>query len=224
MSLPKTDKITAAVITGGHAFDVPGFHNLFRSLPEVDAYIQPMEDFVADTAKVREQYDVLVFYNMHRQIPPDDAKGYEARLKNVLAQLGKTQQGVFLLHHAILAYIGWPLWSNLVGIEDCTLTSYHHDQDLRVHIADPDHPITRGLAPWEIVDETYVMNDPDPVNGNHILLTVDHPQSMTNVGWTHTVGSARVFCLELGHDNEAYANPGFRAVVSRGIQWCAGRI
>ena len=32
-------KINTAVITGQHAFDVPGFHGLFRSIPEIDFYL-----------------------------------------------------------------------------------------------------------------------------------------------------------------------------------------
>ena len=224
MPLPRTGKTTTAVITGGHAFDVPGFHDLFRSLPEVDAYIQPMEDFVADTGRVREQYDVLVFYNMHRDVPPDGATGYEGRLRNALEGLRDTGQGILVLHHAILAYIGWPLWADLVGIGDRTLTSFHHGANLGIQVADADHPITRGLESWEIVDETYVMNDPESPDGNRILLTVDHPQSMCHIGWTRSFGRSRIFCYELGHDDGAYTNPGFQTVLSRGIEWCAGRI
>ena len=36
-------KIKTAVITGQHAFDVPGFHGLFRSIPEIDFYLQDLE-------------------------------------------------------------------------------------------------------------------------------------------------------------------------------------
>ena len=31
-------KIKTAEITGQHAFEVPGFHGLFRSIPEIDFY------------------------------------------------------------------------------------------------------------------------------------------------------------------------------------------
>jgi type 1 glutamine amidotransferase len=33
---------------------------------------------------------------------------------------------------------------------------------------------------------------------------------------------ARVFCLQPGHNNDSYADPQFRTVLSRGIQWAAG--
>ena len=65
-SLPKTDKTTVAVVTGGHAFDVPGFHALFRSLPDADCYIQHVEDYgyedyVYNAGHVRDEYDVVLF-------------------------------------------------------------------------------------------------------------------------------------------------------------------
>ena len=37
-------EIKTAVITGQHAFDVPGFHALFRSIPEIDFYLQDLEN------------------------------------------------------------------------------------------------------------------------------------------------------------------------------------
>ena len=39
------DSIKVAVVTGGHRFDVPNFHGLFRKLEGVDAFIQSLEDF-----------------------------------------------------------------------------------------------------------------------------------------------------------------------------------
>ncbi len=213
-SLPKTDKISAAVITGGHAFDVPGFHAIFRSLPGVDSYVQHLDNFVADVGKVREEYDVIVFYNMPGGAP-------EGRVQSVLEQLGTTNQGIFLLHHAILAYLEWPFWSDLVGIRDRDF-GYHHGLQLHVDIANPGHPIAQGLGPWDMVDETYTMNDPEA--DSDILLTIDHPKSMHAIAWTHPFKASRVFCFQSGHDNETCVDPNFRTAISRGIQWCAGRI
>ena len=213
---PQTDDISAAVITGGHAFDVPGFHALFRSLPGVDSYIQHMENFASDVGKVRDRYDVLVFYNMPREDP-------EGRVKGALEALGTTGQGVLLLHHGILSHREWPFWDELVGITDRMADfEFQHGVRLRVDVADAEHPITQGLEPWDMVDETYLMNEPG--EGCQVLLTVDHPKSMSAIAWTRSFRDCRVFCLQSGHDNETYVDPSFRTVLSRGIQWCARRI
>ena len=126
-----------------------------------------------------------------------------------------------MLHHALLAYRGWSLWNDLVGVHDRGL-GYYHGQDLHVHIADKEHPITHGLEDWTMVDETYTMADAGP--GNHILLTTDHPRSMRTLAWTRRYKNSRVFCLESGHDNKAYSNLYFQQTLSRGIQWVAGII
>jgi type 1 glutamine amidotransferase len=88
-------------------------------------------------------------------------------------------------------------------------------------VADLDHPITRGLAAWELTDETYTVNLPG--TDSHVLLTTDHPKCMRTVGWTREVGKSRVFCLQSGHDNAAFSNPNFGAVLQRGIEWLAER-
>ena len=73
-----------------------------------------------------------------------------------------------------------------------------------------------------MVDETYLMND--ATEGSQILLTTDHPKSMRTIAWTRQFKNARVYCLESGHDRETYVDPNYRAVLSRGILWSAGRI
>ena len=215
-SLPETDKITVAVITGGHTFDVPGFQAIFRDMPDVESYIQHLDNFVADVGQVRAEYDVLLFYHMPRGAPAEDSK-----TKTVLEQLGTTGQGLFLLHHAILAYDDWSFWSDLVGIPDRRF-GYDMAQTLQVEIANTEHPITQGIAPWTMVDETYSMAD---AGADSIpLLRVNHARSMNTLAWARKFREARVFCFQSGHDSQTYVNPTFRQVVLRGIQWCAGRI
>ena len=213
-STTSTTKIKTAVITGQHAFDVPAFHALFRSLDQVDFYLQDLGNLAADTERVLDQYDVFLFYNMHRTTP-------EGKVKAALERLGTTAQGVFILHHALLAFREWPFWSNLCGIEDRSF-EYFHDQTLDVDVIDSEHPITRGMTSWTMIDETYLMNDAS--EESHVLLTVDHPKSMRTIAWTRQFGNARVFCCESGHDRQTFIDPHFQQVLSRGLQWVAGRI
>jgi uncharacterized protein len=62
--------VLTAVVTGGHPFDVPHFHRLFRAMPGVDAYPQDLENFLHDWGQVRWKYEAIVFYNMH-MAPPE---------------------------------------------------------------------------------------------------------------------------------------------------------
>ena len=66
------EKVRVAVITGHHPYDVVGLQALFRSLPEIDAYPQNLEDFVTDTGGSRGGYEVVVFYNYHVPTPGNE--------------------------------------------------------------------------------------------------------------------------------------------------------
>ncbi len=216
------NKIKTAVITGHHPYDVPNFQMLFRGLPEIDCYPQHLEEFVSDTSGIRQQfYDVLVFYNFHQETPSDEGNWWEQGMRAALEQLGETKQGIFLLHHAILAFPEWKLWADISGISERAF-GYYMNQTLRTDVADRAHPITQGLASWEMVDETYTVNEPG--EGSHILLTTDHPNSMKTLAWVRHYKKARVFCYQSGHDKQTFSDPNFRTVVGRGIQWLAARI
>lgn len=216
-------QIKTAVVTGQHPFDVPSFTRLFRVLPNVDGFIQTLDDFAADDGKVRDWYDVVLFYNFH-QVAPGEGGGeppLDPAVKATLERLGQTEQGVVVLHHGLLAFRNWPFWSDLVGIPNRGF-GYYHDQEINITVADAEHPITRGVRDWTMVDETYTLDE--PIDDVHILLTTDHPQSMHALAWTHAFGKARVFCCELGHDAQAFDHPRFRTVLGRGIAWAAKQL
>ena len=216
------EPIRCAVITGGHGYDVLNFHRFFRGLAGVDAYIQHMDDFASARASVRDGYDAVLFYTMLMDGPTDDGgPWYAGRPKTALERLGETEQGIIFLHHAILAYPQWPVWSEMVDIRDRSF-GHHPEQTLRVEIASSEHPITRGMNAWEMADETYMMEEPGA--DSEILLTADHPRSMRAIAWARMYRQARVFCFQSGHDNLTWANPGFGETVLRGIQWAAQRI
>lgn len=210
-----------AVVTGGHAFDVPNFHRLFRRLKDVDAYVQTMDDFAASPQETRDQYDAVLFYHMLKETPLSQGQsGSNGKTLAALERLRECGQGLVVLHHALLAYPEWPGWRKISGI-DPALESYQHDQKLAVRVVDSDHPITAGLSDFELVDETYQMHEPDP--GNRLLLATHHPGSLTSLAWVRHYGESKVFCLALGHDNQAWSQVEFETLLQRGIAWVAGR-
>lgn len=216
--------LKVAVITGGHSYDVIGFHELWRSLDGVKAYIQHIDDFASSPQDVRESYDVLVFYHFMQDTPDDEyLVWYAGKPKHVLEQLGTTEQGIVVLHHALLAYRQWPLWDELVGISERG-QGFHHGQDLKIEIADSTHPITTGLSDFDLHDETYVVNEPPDDGNTRVLLTTTHPKSMRAIAWTRTYGKARVFAYESGHDALAWQNPAFQTVLMQGLLWAAGEL
>lgn len=216
-----SDAIRVAVITGGHSFDVPNFHGLFRGLDGLDAYVQHMENLVSARHRVKDWYDVILFYSMLGFRDKGKVR-YPDKPVQTMGEVLGAGIGVVMLHHAILSYTDWDLWREMVGLDAETFSGYSHDESMNIAVADREHPITKGMANWEMIDETYVMGEPD--DDSHILLTTDHPECMKTIGWTRQVGQSRVFNLQSGHDNHTWVDENFRNVLTRGIQWAAGRI
>jgi uncharacterized protein len=211
-------KIKTALVTGRHPFDLIGLHAVFQDIPEIDFYPQHTEDFISDTEMAYDKYDVIVFYNFHQETPGNEQNWWDKPMKDVLQRLGEKKQGILLLHHAILAFPKWEVWSNICGIQDRKF-SFYNNQTVKTEIANPNHPITMGLKSWEMIDETYLMNDAG--SDSEALLVTDNPKSMKTLAWTRQYKNAKVFCYQAGHDNQTYADPNFRLVISQGIKWLA---
>jgi uncharacterized protein len=214
-TLGMADKVTAAVIMEWHPFDVMNFQKLFWRFDDVEAYPQAWDIFVKDSN--RDNYDVVVYYNMSFPEPPED----DPRRRYLEDQLGGTAQGVVLLHHAILSYEDWSFWNEVSGTSDRSFV-YRQNQKLRCQASAVRHPITENLDEFTIIDETYAMAEPD--GDNEVLITTDHPQSLRSIAWTRSYRRSRVFCYQSGHDNSTWSDPNFQRVLHRGILWAARRL
>ncbi|MYF56846.1 ThuA domain-containing protein [Candidatus Poribacteria bacterium] len=199
------------VVTGEHGFREKDFDAVFKSMEGIDFLREDLDIFVDDPNQ--KDYETVVFYNFHRPYPT------EAQAEAILG-LTERGQGIVILHHAILAFPEWEVFSDMCGITERADFDYFPKQTFHVHVNDPTHPITEGLSDWEMGDETYTMKSPG--DNSTILLTTDHLDSMDVLGWSREYGKSRVFCLQSGHDNVTYSNPNFREVLRRGIVWSAG--
>ncbi|NQT85706.1 ThuA domain-containing protein [bacterium] len=216
--------LQVAVITGSHSYDVIGLERLFRGLDGIDAYIQHLNDFAASPEGVRDGYDAVVFHAMilERGGPTDALQPwYCGKPRTTLEHLGATGQGIVLLHHGLLAYPEWPVWNAIAGMDDRSFVHYH-DETTRVKVVDTEHPVTAGIADWDMLDETYTMQDAG--EGCRVLLRVDHPRSMRDLAWTRRYRDSRVFCYQSGHNADTWQDESFREVLRRGILWSAGRM
>jgi len=210
--------IDLAVITGGKAHDVIGFHKLFRSLDGINSYLQHIDDFASTPEAVRDRYDGVLFFFMMQVGPTDEGlPGYCGQPKSAIEHLKQTGQGIVVLHHALLAYPQWPTWDKIVGISGRDLTHYQHDEKIKIKVVDTMHPITKDLSDWIMVDETYLMAN--AAGDNHILLKSDHPKSVETVAWVRQYETNRVFCFQSGHDHQTWENNNFKTVLKRGIEW-----
>jgi type 1 glutamine amidotransferase len=222
---PEDNKIRVLLITGGHDFEHEPFLAVFRENPEIsfEEVTQPkaQERFRPDAAR---PYDVIVLYDMWPEI------GEEAKADFV--NLLKQGKGLVALHHSIADYPNWDEYSRIIGAKyylqkqvvngvEKPVSIFQHGVRFTVRIADPKHPVTRGLKDFEILDETYGKFEVAPKVKP--LLTTDTPTSGPIIGWVRNYGKARVVYLQLGHDHTAYEDPNYRRLVAQAIRWAAKR-
>ena len=81
------------------------------------------------------------------------------------------------------------------------------------------HPVTDGLAPFTVLDETYKGMWLAPANT--VLLTTDNPTGDPPVAWVSAYPRSRVVTIQLGHGPDAHHDPSYRRLVLNAIRWSA---
>ena len=152
-----------------------------------------------------------MLYNFKQQITPKQQENFLKLLDRGV--------GLVILHHANAAYTNWPLYAKIAGVEYHWTPWIDHGVQrpgnafkigvqMKVHVVDPTHPITRGMSDFDLLDETYFGTTVDP--GVHALLTTDEPSSDRTIGWAKTYANSKVCYLQTGHDVSGYQNPNYR--------------
>ena len=216
-------KIRVLLVTGGHDYETNQFLKMFGDNPDIAvltaAHPQAHDWLKTDAAG---RYDVLVLYDMWPEIS-------EAAKANLVARL-KEGKGLVALHHSLGSYQQWPEYTKIIGgkyhlekrVEDGVEkpgSTYKHDVDFRVEVANSSHPVTKGLKDFDIHDETYGRFEVRPEA--HVLLTTEDPTSTRTIAWAKTYEDARVVYVQLGHDHVAYENPNYQRLVAQAIRWVA---
>jgi trehalose utilization protein len=213
--------IRAAVLVENHPYDVVGFQRMLDTFTDCGCFVQPVDLFVQDDDN-RKNYDVVLWYNIHWDPPPAD--GFLR--KYLETEIGRTGQGIVLIHHALLNFQDWDVYTEICGLRrrgSGGLFKYTQNQTVSQNIVDREHPVTRGVSDFSVTDETYTIGEPEEA-GNHILITTDNGTSIKNLAWTRRYRESRVFAYASGHDNRVYADGSFRKIVHQGLRWAAGRI
>ena len=210
---------------GGHPFEEKEFFAFWNAMPDVTYTKAPMPESAALLKPgLEKDFDVIVMYDMVKTFTPEQRKAFAALLDKGI--------GLVSLHHNLCAHADWNDFRTIIGgkflnkpetIEGKAwpLSTWNDDQDMHITVADPDHPITRGMTDYDIKDEAYggVFVDPKV----HVLLKTQHPKSSVPVAWDTQCGSSRVVYIMGGHGPSAWTNSSYQTLVQRSIEWVARR-
>ena len=212
------------ILTGGHDYDVPNFYKMFDDMPNVkyDKAEVP-KDMDLLVPGLEKKYDLLLTYDMNNfpAITNAQRERYVALIESGMP--------LIVMHHSLCGYDNWLPYCKMIGGQYLHKTieidgksylpsSYKHDLDIAIQVRDKEHPITRGVENFRIIDEGY--KGMYIREGIHVLLKTDHPDATPEVAWTTQYGKAAIFVIALGHDKKAYENPNLRRILHQGIQWC----
>ncbi len=222
---PADGKVRVLLTYGGHDFQEKEFFALWDAMPGVSYTKAPLPQS-ADLFKpgLENDYDVIVFYDMIKEISPAQQQGLMGVLDRGI--------GVVSLHHNLGAHPDWPEYHQVIGgawlNSKCSIdgrdygpSAYEHGQVIPVQVVDKDHPITKGIADFVIHDETYGNTYVSP--SVHVLLKADNPKNIGPFAWTGTHGKSRVVYFQAGHDAEAWKHPSFQEILQRSVRWAAHR-
>ncbi len=165
-----------------------------------------------------DRYDVIVLHFMNWE-QPDPGPAARANLKRFV----ESGKGLMLVHFACGAFQEWPEFRKIAGrVWDPKLRPHDPFGAFKVDIVNTQHPITKGMQPFETTDELYTCLVGDrPID---VLATArsnvdgkDYPMA-----FAFACGAGRVFHSPLGHDVAAFQNPGVAELMRRGCAWAAG--
>lgn len=183
--------------------------------PRLAVHVVEAPEFLA-SPKLAE-YDVIVMHFMNWQGKP--ALGDDVR--QGLAKAVAGGKGLVVVHFACGAFQGWPEFTKLAGRAwNPKLRAHDPRGKFRVNIADANHPITKGLAPFETTDELYTCLD-----GNTPISVLASATSKVDkkdypMAFVLDYGKGRVFHSPLGHDVKAFSEP-VCELFRRGVVWAA---
>jgi len=133
--------------------------------------------------------------------------------------------GLVVVHAGGSTLYDWPDFQRLVGATWGSATGHGPKHMFSVAIADTNHPVTAGMASFNITDELWhrMMTN----NEVHVLATAFSAKDKGGSGLDEPVafvtqwGKGRCFNLVLGDDADAMNAGGFRALLVRGTEWAA---
>src|SRR5262249_35841804 len=126
-------------------------------------------------------------------------------------------KGFIPIHCASYCFLNSPKYLALVGAQ----FQKHGTGTFRTTVAEPDHPVMKGFTSFQSWDETYVHTKHN-AEGRTVLDYREEGQAREPWTWVRAQGKGRVFYTAWGHDQRTWSNPGFQALIERGIRWATG--
>ncbi len=219
----KAKPLKVVILVGGHGYDTKNFPKAWGGHEDIQCEVWKGKPYTVFDDISKFDYDVIVLYNLSSGITDVQKANWLKLLKKGV--------GLVVWHHALADCQNWPEFEKIAGCKFWMKAGEKGGKKIgksgvgharfKMHIANTDHPITKGMKDFEIQDESY--NKQTFTDGLNVLVTTDHPKSDKPIAWTVDYKGAKIFGYQGGHDVRAWTNPGHRRLLGNGIRWVAGR-
>jgi putative membrane-bound dehydrogenase-like protein len=151
-------------------------------------------------------YDALMIYGNHEAITPEQEK--------TLINFVEGGKGVVAIHSASAMFPKSDAYISLIGGQ----FQRHGTGEFTAEIVKPDHPVMKGVQPFQTWDETYVHVKHNTADRTVLMERADD-KGREPWTWVRTQGKGRVFYTAYGHDQRTWGNPGFHELIQNGVTW-----
>lgn len=209
------------VITGSHGFD-PRFYALFEGHKDIewDKKTQTGKPCAAFSKDFAKDYDVVLLYDFEMKISDEQKAEFEKAFGN--------GRGLVTLHHALCSHPTWPRYREIAGgqfffeaRDSHPKSEYTPNIEMTYRPVDPEHPITKGVAEFRVIEEPY-KHVYRPANATPILAAT-HEKSDAIVAWTVPYKESRVVAIEPGHGGDIFVDENYKRFIAQAIRWAAKR-
>ncbi len=158
--------------------------------------------------------------------PDVDKRAWGPQAEKALVDFVRGGKGFVVIHAASTPFQTWPEYQRMVGSTwKLKQTGHGRAHSFKVQIADPKHPITRGMDTFWTTDELWHRTAKQP--NIHVLCEAfssglsGGSRATEVVAHCQPFGKGRCVNIVLGHDVRAIENVGFQALLLRGTEWAA---
>jgi type 1 glutamine amidotransferase len=228
-------EVKVLIITGDHGHEwkktTPFLKEILtKAGHKVDVTETPSKDLTPENLA---RYDVLLlnYRNTPKGASENPASVWSDENKKAFTAAVKGGKGLVVYHHASAAFVGdsefdrefekviaggWRKQGNHGKRHEFTVT------------VRKEHPVTKGIKEFKHVSDELYQNSLI-LPGSEVLVTAysDKDKDPKNTGkdepvvWVAKYGNGRVYHNSLGHDVDAMKDPGFQALLIRGVEWAA---
>ncbi len=217
-----SEKLSILILTGSNN------HNWEETTAVLDSSLKKCGLFSVD---VTTQPDTLNFEDLKKYDAllnnwnswPENNVRWPAEAEQGLLRFVKEGGGLVFFHSSTSAFYSWPEFKQISTAAWIMDSTWHGPvSQVKVMVIDQEHPITKGLTDFDILDELWIdagKNESFKVLGTAVNTEEDSGEQPAI--FVSSYGKGRIFHTILGHDEMAVSNAGFQTLMLRAVEWAS---